>query len=115
MRGVVDIGAVEQNQILVGGAAAHVEANRKIGKRGNTGQGLDRADRVGLNRRRRGLELAHLQDRTAGAYVEALDLLAIGLDHCVLDLDRFLAKTNITKDIFVCDHEFFAVDRITDH
>ena len=115
MRGVVDVGAVEQNQILVGRSAAHVQPNRKIGQRGDAGQGLDGANRIGFDRRRRRLQFSHLQGRAAGANVEAFDLFAIRLDHGVIELDRLLAEINIVENILFYDHYLLLKKSETDH
>jgi hypothetical protein len=113
--GIVDIGTVQEYEILIGGSAADVESHRKVRKRRDSGQGLDCSNRVGFDGRWRRLELLDLQNGSPGADVEALDLFPFRLDDHRLQLDRFFQEEQVEHQVAGAQLDLFLEGLVADH
>ncbi len=101
MKGREDGHPVEQHQVLVLGAAAHVEGRREVRGRHHAREHLDRAHRVGLGdtRHRAHIDELQLPDGGAPDLLEA-DAVAgpLGLDRDALQLQRAPLQAHVEID-----------------
>ena len=107
MGGIVDVSAVQENKVLVRGAAANVESNGKVGEGGHAGERLDSAYGIGFDRGRGAFEFSNLEEGAPRADIKVFSFFSFPFYNRGFQLDDFFPEEDVQDD--VCGVEFYSV------